>query len=329
MATVQWEKEEIHTDQGQVVSAVAPVVVSASRATDIPAFYPEWMINRLRAGYARWVNPFNGVSQYISFTKTRLIVFWTKNPEPFIPFLEELETRGIHYFFHFTLNDYDKEGYEPGVPELSRRIETFIDLSRRIGKEKVLWRFDPLLLSDRVNPETLIQKVRRVGDMIHPYTSRLTVSFFSPYAKVLTRCRRKGIEFQDVTEQQGIDLISVLKQLTSCWELNFHTCGEKRDFSPLGVERGRCIDERHVAEIFADDVELMRFLNPQWDLDLFGKGEFRKGLRDSGQRKYCGCMKSKDIGRYNTCPHGCVYCYANASSYRLRIADQTRDILAL
>lgn len=324
---MKWDRVNIRTDRGEVVSAVAPVVVSASRATDIPAFHPQWLMNRLKAGYARWVNPFNGASQYVSFSKTRLLVFWSKNPEPLFPFLDEIERLGLNYFFHITLNDYDNENYEPGVPELARRVDSFVSLSERIGRHRVLWRFDPLIISDEVTPDELVQKVNRVGSMIHQYTSRLTVSFLSPYPKVLQRCRRKGVAFHDVSGPQSEFIMSALKQMVLSWGLELYTCAEKRDFSGLGVSRGRCIDERHVAEVFSHDNELMTFLIPQRSPDLFGSAVFRKGLRDTGQRKNCGCMQSKDIGRYNTCPHACVYCYANALSDRLRDFDQYSDLL--
>ncbi|MFW6244383.1 MAG: DUF1848 domain-containing protein [Fibrobacterota bacterium] len=324
---MQWDRVDIRTGEGEVVSAVAPVVVSASRATDIPAFHSQWLMNRLKAGYARWVNPFNGASQYVSFSRTRLLVFWSKNPEPLFPFLDEIEGMGLNYFFHITLNDYDHEKLEPNLPELARRVDSFISLSERIGRQRVLWRFDPLVISEEITPDKLIQKVNRVGSLIHQYTSRLTVSFLSLYPKVVQRSRRKAVTFHEVTDSQSQLIMAAVKQMAASWNLEFCTCAEKRDFSGLGISRGRCIDERHVAEVFSHDYELMRFLNPQWHPDLFGSDSFRKGLRDTGQRKECGCMKSKDIGRYNTCPHECVYCYANASSDRLRNFDRNCDLL--
>ncbi len=136
MAFKGWEKVAIRTAQGEAVEAVAPVIVSASRRTDIPAFYAEWLVERLRAGYVRWVNPFSGMPQFVSFARTRAVVFWTKNPRPMLPHLAELDRRGIGYYFQFTLNDYDAEELEPGVPPLAERIEIFAGLSRRVGKEK-------------------------------------------------------------------------------------------------------------------------------------------------------------------------------------------------
>ena len=141
------QKLTITTDSGATVEAQAPVIISASRSTDIPAFHAQWFIDRLKAGYVVWVNPFNRQPMVVSFKNTKVVVFWSKNPQPIIPYLKELDDRGIHYYFHFTLNDYEQEGFEPNVPPLRERIETFKSLSGRIGKEKVIWRFDPLIVT--------------------------------------------------------------------------------------------------------------------------------------------------------------------------------------
>ena len=115
-------KLTIITQSGQTIEALAPVIISASRSTDIPAFYAKWFINRLRAGYCVWYNPFNQKPTYVSFANCKVVVFWTKNPKPLIPYLHELDERGIHYYFQFTVNDYEAEGFEPNVRPLTERI---------------------------------------------------------------------------------------------------------------------------------------------------------------------------------------------------------------
>lgn len=137
-------KIQLETDAGLFVDAQAPVIISASRATDIPAFYAKWFINRLKAGYVIWHNPFNQQPMYVSFKNCKVIVFWTKNPKPLIPLLHKIDQAGLHYYFQFTLNDYMKERLEPNVPPLDARIKMFKELSNPIGKEKVIWRFDPI-----------------------------------------------------------------------------------------------------------------------------------------------------------------------------------------
>jgi hypothetical protein len=132
------------------VMAIAPLIISASRSTDIPAFYGDWFMSRLAAGYLQWKSPFGGPPLYVSFVKARVFIFWSKNPAPFFHHLDTLDRSGYRYCFLFTLNDYDDEGLEPRVPQVEERIQTFIRLSQKIGKGRVAWRFDPLVLSDRI-----------------------------------------------------------------------------------------------------------------------------------------------------------------------------------
>lgn len=130
------DKVIIVTDQGEKKEATTPVIISASRSTDIPAFYAKWFFNRLAKGYCVWYNPFNQQPMYISFKNCKVVVFWTKNPEPIIPYLPELDKCGIHYYFQVTLNDYEQEGFEPNVPSIKSRINTFINLSNLLAKKK-------------------------------------------------------------------------------------------------------------------------------------------------------------------------------------------------
>ena len=173
-----YEKVSIRTDSGEIVEATAPVIISASRSTDIPAFYAKWFFNRLAKGYCAWYNPFNiNQKMYISFARCRVIVFWTKDPSPIIPYLPELDKRGIHYYFQVTLNDYEKEGFEPNVPSVAKRIETFKKLSQLIGKEKVIWRFDPLIITPNIGPRELLTRIWHVGNQLKGYTDKLVFSF--------------------------------------------------------------------------------------------------------------------------------------------------------
>ena len=121
-----WHKEEIVVQDRRTVEAIAPVILSASRASDVPAFHGDWFMSRIRAGYFKWINPFNAHQvQVVSLSKARVVVFWSKNPQPLIKDLDELDQRGIHYTFQFTVNDYETEGYEPHVPPLMARMDTF------------------------------------------------------------------------------------------------------------------------------------------------------------------------------------------------------------
>lgn len=152
MAT--WNHTDI-TINGQTVKAQAPVIVSASRSTDIPAFYADWFFDRLSKGYSAWTNPFNGVKSYISYTNTRFIVFWSKNPSPLLPYLHILKERNIKCYIQYTLNDYENEKLEK-VPPLEYRIKTFKQLVEKLGKGSVVWRFDPMILTDDISYLLLI-----------------------------------------------------------------------------------------------------------------------------------------------------------------------------
>ena len=111
---MSWNKIQIKKSNGETGEAQAPVIISASRSTDIPAFYSDWFFQRLKEGYVRWKNPFNGFPLYVSFEKTQLFVFWSKNPKPMLKHLDILDKKGYNYYFQFTLNDYDEEKLEIG-----------------------------------------------------------------------------------------------------------------------------------------------------------------------------------------------------------------------
>ncbi len=291
----------------------APLIISASRATDIPAFHVQWLRERLEAGFVERINPFNQKPSIVSLKEARVFVFWTKNPKPMFSLLDELDARGVHYYFQFTLNDYDAEGYEPGVPKLEERVETFMALSNRLGKDSVIWRFDPLLLTDKVSVGDLLRKVERVGNLIHAYTSRFVFSFADivGYRKVQKNISLAGIQAREFTIHEMQVFAAGVQQLNQRWGLSVSTCAESIDLDAYGIEHGRCIDDRLLVKLFPQDTKLMAFLG--YEQGLGGQwvpSAKKRKLKDPGQRKACGCIVSKDIGRYDTCSHSCVYCYA-------------------
>jgi hypothetical protein len=320
-----WDKVKIETERGWT-EAIAPVIITASRATDIPAFFADWFMHRLRAGYAEWVNPFNQKPQYISFAKTRVIVFITKNAQPFLGYLSELNAMGYHFYFQFTLNDYVEEGLEPRVPPLDDRIETFRHLSDRIGKERVIWRFDPLILGKNLLLEKLLAKVQRVGDAIHDYTEKLVFSFadIEAYAKVKRNLAAAGFDYLEFTPTLMEKVAQGLRDLNQNWGLELASCAEQIDLSPFGIVHNRCVDGELMARLFPEDNGLMRFLGVEREqAELFpGLTEEIRGnlvqMKDKGQRGGCGCVPSKDVGAYSTCMHLCKYCYANLSEAAVR-----------
>ncbi len=295
------EKIKLTLNNGDIVEAQAPMIVSASRATDIPAFYCQWFFDRLREGYARWRNPYSGKDSYVSFDNTRFIVFWSKNPAPIIKYLPLLKERDIGCYFQFTLNDYDAEGLEPNVPSLRQRIETFKEIVDALGVGTVVWRFDPLILTDRISVDDLLRKIENIAVQLSGYAEKLVFSFadISTYKKVGRNLSAAGINYREWTEYEMLDFAHQLSDLNLGLELA--TCAEKVDLSQFGINHNRCIDP-----------DLINRLAP----DLYSEISLLR--TDKGQRTLCGCISSKDIGAYNTCPHGCIYCYANNSPYSAR-----------
>ncbi len=346
------EKVIITRGNGELVEGTAPVIISASRSTDIPAFYAKWFINRLKAGYCVWYNPFNQKPMFISFAKTKVVVFWTKNPEPLIPYLHELDERGLHYFFQVTLNDYVNEGFEPNVGPLEHRIEVFRRLSDIIGKDRIIWRFDPLIVTPDLTARQLLTKVYHVGNQLKGYTDKLVFSFIDvrAYRKVQNNLiketpffTRETVDSAEPTGRYLEELVDGLAKLRDHWQsegwnITLATCGENIDLNKYKIEHNRCIDGELLERLFPEDKELVYYLHtgklPQ--PDLFGGvpviPSSKRDLKDKGQRKACGCMISKDIGMYNTCRHLCVYCYANTSKEvvlknKARQSDESESII--
>ena len=332
------EDRYVKLDNGEMAKATFPVVVSASRSTDIPAFYADWFLHRLEKGYSAWTNPFNGVKSYVGYADTKFIVFWSKNPRPLLNYLDELKKRGIGCYIQYTLNDYEEKGLERGVRPLAERIETFKLLVERLGKGAVVWRFDPLILTDKIDMDKLLRKIDNIGDQLRNYTEKLVFSFadIESYKKVKNNLQRSHINYSEWTHPQMIEFAKRLVELNKSkgWNFELATCGEAADLD--GVEHNHCVDDRLMVRFGHHAPELLKYLgaevkDPNFSESLFAEFEsteipedaitladgryaiIGQNNRDKGQRTACGCMKSKDIGEYNTCPHLCEYCYANSS----------------
>lgn len=204
-------KTKLITQYGEEVEAIAPVILSVSRATDVPAFYSEWFLASLKRGYCRWRNPFSGVDTYVSLADVRFIVFWSKKPKPLIPHLSYLKEKGINCYIHYTLNDYEIEGLEPGVPGLNERIDCFRELVDILGVGSVVWRFDPLILTDRISCSDLVDKVSKIGNLLKGYTEKLVFSFadITSYRKVRANLLSKGISYIEWDEHKMHDIAHI------------------------------------------------------------------------------------------------------------------------
>ncbi len=333
MAT--WKTTTLNIN-GAYVKAQAPLIISASRSTDIPAFYADWFFHRLKEGYSVWTNPFNGVKSYVSYDATRFIVFWSKNPRPLLQHLHFLKERNIKCYIQYTLNDYKVERLEMGVPPLKERIQTFKTLVEQLGNGCVIWRFDPMILTDDISVDDLLNKVQNIGDQLKGYTEKLVFSYadIASYRKVKANLEKNGVPYHEWTEALMDEFAERLAKMNKerGWNYQLATCGEKIDIEKYGIEHNRCIDGDLITRLAWQDAELMKFMgitiHDVPTADLFGettplpedaiflpdnKYFVSAHKKDAGQRLLCGCMAAKDIGEYNTCPHLCEYCYANTS----------------
>lgn len=246
-------------------------------------------------------------------------MFWSKNPKPLLGHLDELKERNIGCYIQYTLNDYEKEGLEKGVPPLEERIDTFKRLVDKLGQGRVIWRFDPLILTDQINMDDLLEKVENIGDQLNGYSEKLVFSYadIALYKKVKANLEKSNINYSEWLPEQMVEFAKRLVELNKAkgWNYALATCGEAANLD--GVEHNRCVDDDLMIRFAHHDKALMDFLGMEiTEGDLFNPKPTiikHRDNRDKGQRQFCGCMVSKDIGEYNTCPHLCEYCYANAS----------------
>ncbi len=265
------------------------MIISASRRTDIPAFYSDWLLNRLNAGYVLTRNPFNSaqVSRIsLSTDAVDCFVFWTKDPGKMLDKLRLLDELGYRYCFQFTLTPYDKS-VERGLRDKEGIIETFCELSGMLGKEKVLWRYDPIILNNLLDIDYHKEKFEYLCSRLYKYTSDCTISFVDMYSKLKTDMLR------EISSSEMRELCRFMGAAAVRYGVQVKACCEKLDFSEFGINKASCIDEKVIERICGYPLEIKK---------------------DKNQRMGCGCCKSIDIGAYNTCRNGCVYCYANYSN---------------
>lgn len=264
------------------------MILSASRRTDIPALYGKWMVNRLAEGEILVPNPYRaGQAAKIRFSPETVdcIVFWTKNPIPFLKFLPEIENSGYRsYYFTYTVTAFGPE-WEPGLPPLEERLEAFQGLSERLGPERVDWRFDPLVLDGFHTPAWYAERFEKLCGTLAPLTSRCILSFVDHYTHL-------GKAFPDTDPAASQSAAALLSPIAEKCGLSLYTCAETFELSAYHIRHAACIDKEKIERIV---------------------GCGMKVKKDPGQRPACGCVESVDIGAYNTCVNGCAYCYATKS----------------
>ncbi len=275
------------------------MIISASRRTDIPAFYSSWFMDKINRSYCVVSNPFNPRQvKRVSLKKedVDLFVFWTKNPDPLIPHLEKLDRIGFNYYFLFTLNPYSEE-IEPGLESVEKRIEVFQELSRLIGPGKVIWRYDPIILTRGMDLFYHREQFDFLSSALKGATRRVIISFYSSYRSGDKRLKKAGMDifFPENWEKKRKEFLHDLAKIARQKGMVVQGCAQK-DLEGTGIGRGKCIDNDFIEETF---------------------GLSFQAKKDTGQRPGCGCIPSQDIGSYDTCLHGCLYCYGWGSKKRV------------
>ncbi len=261
------------------------MILSVSRRTDIPAFYSEWFMNRLKAGYVLTRNPMNRIQLSrvpLAPDIVDCIVFWTKDANNILSRLETIDEIGYRYYFQFTLTPYSRT-IERNLRDKNGIEDTFIELSKRIGKERVLWRYDPIVLNDTLTVDYHKAQFERMCDKLSAYTDTVTVSFVDLYPKLKTPLIR------EIAVDEIAELSQFIGKTAKNYGLTPAACCEKTDMTGYGIEKASCIDKARIEKICGCPLEISA---------------------DKNQREGCGCMESTDIGAYSTCLNSCVYCYA-------------------
>lgn len=276
------------------------MILSVSRRTDIPAFYSEWFFNRVKAGFADVINPFNANK----FSRVPInpeivdcIVFWTKDAAPMIERLEEL--KDYKFYFQFSITPYD-EDVEPGLLRSKTKkkiIRTFQELSETIGKDKVIWRYDPIIFSRTFNVDWHLNQFDYLIQKLSPYTNRCVISFVDLYKK--TQHNTKPLGLLELDENTMKEIALGFSQIAE-GKLEIQSCAEKIDLAEFGIKHGSCIDKDIVEQVIGTKIK----------------------VKPDNQRPDCKCVDSVDIGAYDTCLNLCAYCYAN---FRPQIAVRNHE----
>ena len=282
------------------------MIISASRRTDIPACFPEWFANRIKEGYVIVRNPMNNQPFRINLSPEIVdcIVFWTKNPIPMIPYLDEF--KDYCYYFQFTLTGYGKD-IERNLPDKNTDlIPAFQKISDKIGPERVIWRYDPILVNDRYSLEYHKRAFEKIASALNGYTEKCVFSFVDTYAKNLKAM--ESLKVRDLTPEEMKEMAVMIRDIAEENHMKVGTCAEEIDLAELGIEHNACIDKALIERLTGGKIK-----------------DTKKNIKDSGQRSACKCMLSKEIGTHNTCGNGCVYCYANYSPDSVRRSLEKYD----
>lgn len=280
------------------------MIISASRRTDIPAFYSHWFMKRVKAGFVDVINPFNRLQvSRVSLQPKDVdcIVFWTKNAEPMFPYLATLDRLGYKYYFQFTITPYGTE-IEPGIGEKGKIVQIFQKLSQILGKKRVVLRYDPIFITSRYTIAWHVKAFKRLMALLSTYTDCCVISFLDFYKR--NSRNLTYLQIKPMNEGEMKKIAAQFSKIAQDYAVPLQTCAEAIDLKSYGILHGACIDRKHIEQAMGCQVEIKK---------------------DTTQRPFCGCMKSVDIGQYNTCRHFCKYCYANFNQQVTAVSCQEHD----
>lgn len=288
------------------------MIISASYKTDIPTFFGEWFMNRLRAGYCRMINPYNRRAQRVSLDASDVdgIVFWTKNIGPFLRHLPEIRSRGLPFVVQYTINGYPRS-LEYAVVNAVKSVEHARRISEEYGPRVCIWRYDTIVISSETPVKFHIRNFESLAAALEGAVDEVVISYVQLYRKTLRNmnwaAREFGFSWEDPADEQKRQLTTTLVDIAKARGIRLSVCAQ-RNLIVAGASDARCIDAERLSTV--------------------GGRNIRAGLR--GMRK-CGCFASRDIGDYDTCPHGCVYCYAvlnrDLAQRRFREHDSDSEFL--
>jgi hypothetical protein len=271
----------------EAVKTLCGKIISVSRRTDVPAYFSDWFFNCLSEGYVEVVNPFNPRQiRHISLLPEDVegFVFWSKNPGPMLDRLNLLD--GYRYYFSLTLNPYGND-IEVNLPPKQTLIDTFKALSRVVGRERVIWRYDPVLLNDTINSDFHIKNFEETAKQLSAYTCKVIFSFVDCYKK--TESALAALRIKAPQTEEKFILAENFSRISQNLNLTIESCAEDIDLSPYNIARASCIDAALLGQLGGKKIPYSK---------------------DKWQREFCGCTSSVDIGAYRSCRTGCVYCYA-------------------
>ncbi|MBD5402969.1 DUF1848 domain-containing protein [bacterium] len=263
------------------------MIINTGGRTDTVNYYSEWLLNRFNEGFVYSRNPMYPQQVYkykLTPDVVDCVIFCSKNYEPILNRLHEISDK-FNIFCHYTITAYDTD-IEPNVPSINESIETLIKLSQLIGKEKIAWRYDPILLTPKYTIQKHLETFEYMTSRLAPYISFCIFSFVEIYKKL----EQNMPEISELNEQDKNTLANGLGEIARKHNMRIQTCATEEDYTKFGIDISGCMTSKILEQ--ANNIKF-------------------KKVSHKGMRKNCRCMPTRDIGAYNTCPNGCKYCYAN------------------